>query len=137
MTDRIELNYQAINAMLISPNGPVVRDLLRRGLRVEAAAKRRVRVDQGRLRNSITHTTVRTVSRGQQVFGVRVGTNVVYAPWVHNGTGVYGPRGQRIVPVRASVLRFRGRDGNFVFRPSVAGQRPNPFLREALEEARH
>lgn len=51
------------------------------GLVAEGYAKRLCPVDTGRLRNSITHTTV---SEGETV--TYVGTNVEYAPYVELGT---------------------------------------------------
>lgn len=64
-----------------------------------------------------------------------VGTNVRYARFIHDGTGLYGPRKRLIRPVRAKALRWVGRDGNVVFARSSRGIRPRPFLRDALEAA--
>lgn len=63
-----------------------------------------------------------------------VGTDVEYAEFVHQGTGIYGPNQTPIVPVRASVLRWTDRQGNVIYARSVRGQEPNPFLTDALEE---
>lgn len=49
------------------------------GLVAEGAAKRICPVDTGRLRNSITHALMGDDS-------VAIGTNVEYAPYVHEGT---------------------------------------------------
>lgn len=49
------------------------------GLVAEGAAKRLCPVDTGRLRNSITHALMGEDS-------VAIGTNVEYAPYVHEGT---------------------------------------------------
>lgn len=49
------------------------------GLVAEGAAKRICPVDTGRLRNSITHALMGEDS-------VAIGTNVEYAPYVHEGT---------------------------------------------------
>lgn len=66
---------------------PIRRDLLRRGARVESAAKKRIshsprRIDTGRLRASIA---TQPFTRGR-LPGIRVGSNVEYALYVHNGT---------------------------------------------------
>lgn len=117
---------------------PIGRDMLRRGLRVESAAKRRLtehprRVNTGRLRSSIRTEPVRY----QWSRGVRVGTNVRYALLVHEGTGRYGPRRSDIRPRRARVLRFvPSGSTTAIYRPRVSGMRPNPFLRDALPAAR-
>ena len=59
-----------------------------------------------------------------------------YAKWVHDGTGIYGPRGTPIVPKKAQFMVFQI-DGKWFRKRSVLGQRPQPYLREALEEAEH
>lgn len=80
-------DQQGLQRVLVGPSGPVALDLLRRGVRVESAAKlnatgrfygdgtRGPRVRTGRLRASITHAL------GQDGRGlyVDVGTNVEYA----------------------------------------------------------
>lgn len=45
--------------------------------------------------------------------------------YVTKGTGIYGPRGQRIVPVKAKALFWEGADHPY---RSVAGQKPNDFV---------
>jgi len=103
-------------------------------------------VDQGQLRASLT---MEVISRdGDPV--VRVGTNVKHAIWVHEGTGIYGPRKTPITPKRARLLRWpvknqsgsgrrRFRGGatqQYAYAKSVKGVRPRPFLRDALPAAR-
>jgi hypothetical protein len=130
----------AVQAMLTSPQGGVVKDLLRRGLLVETQAKRNLggiggpkRIDTGRLRASIA---TQLVNRNGTP-AILVGSNVYYAKWIHDGTGLFGPRHHRIVPVRAKFLRFRPKGSRkFIYRRSVAGIKPNPFLRNALAAAR-
>lgn len=135
------LDQQALHALLTGPQRGVAQDLLRRGLRVESQAKRNVsglggtgpkRVDSGRLRASIT--TVLVSRSGKPA--VIVGTNVKYAIFVHDGTGLYGPRKHRIYPVRAAVLRFRPRGGKVVYARWTRGMKPNPFLSKALPAAK-
>lgn len=60
----------------------IAKDLERRAVKVEAAAKRLCPVDTGRLRSSITHETG-TDDRGHVA---RIGTNVVYGVYVELGT---------------------------------------------------
>ena len=55
-----------------------------------------------------------------------------YALYVHEGTGIYGPKGKRIQPVRAKALMFFI-DGQPVFRKSVKGMKGRPFLKQAFE----
>jgi hypothetical protein len=56
----------------------------------------------------------------------------VYAKWVHDGTGIYGPKGTPIVPKKANFMRFQI-DGKWFAKRSVRGQRPQPYLKEAAE----
>lgn len=125
------LDTAAVAALLRSPAGPVARDILRRGKRVEAAAKRLCPVDSGRLRSSID-TELRGSSAGPVA---RIGTNVEYAEAVHNGTGIYGPKGAPIRPKRKKVLMFKV-GGEVVFARSVKGMKPRPFLVNALPAAK-
>lgn len=141
------VNAEEINRMLRAPNGGVAKDMLRRGKRVEAAAKGYCPVDHGRLRGSI-HTQFITVDG---VIGVEVGTDVEYAMWVHNGTGLYGPYRTRVVPKNARVMVFTPRTSaaptpsgrilipkrkrTTVFARSTRGMRGTPFLLRALPAA--
>lgn len=135
------LDLQAVRTLLTSPQGGVVRDLLRRGLLVETQAKRNLggvggpkRIDTGRLRASIA---TQVVTRDGEP-AVLVGTNVNYALFVHDGTGVYGPTGRPIRPRRAKFLRFRPRGSRrWVYARSVKGMRPNAFLLNALHAAKN
>lgn len=126
----MKLDQSEVYAMLHGPGGAVARDILRRAKRVEGRAKRLAPVDTGRLRSSIS---TEMVSRDTPT--ARVGTNVKYAPYVHNGTGIYGPRGAVIRSVQASVLVFTPRGGSTVFTRFSRGQRPQPFLQNALPAA--
>lgn len=149
---RVVVNDAALAALLTGRNGPVVADLQRRGRNVANEAKRLCPVDQGRLRASITTELV--VVAG--VPTVRIGTNVAYARFVHEGTGLYGPRGAVIRPRSARVLSWPTRsttparvtksgkrraasrrqvpDGK-AFARYTRGVRPRPFLRNALPAA--
>mgnify|MGYP006921338437 CR=1 FL=1 len=151
----VRLSNREIKATLESTDGPVLKDLMRRGARVEAKAKRLCPVDNGDLRASIT-TEVRRRTWGPPV--VRIGTNMPYARAVHDGTGLYGPQHRRIYPKKGKVLAWptrtsrpgrrssvpgRGRTRSksqaptgWAFARSTAGMKPRPFLKDALPEAR-
>lgn len=129
---QVRYDAGAIQALVRSPQGPVAVDLLRRGRAVEAAAKIGCPVDKGRLRSSITAEIV-MVAGG---LVCRIGTNVAYARAVHDGTGIYGPRGAPIRPVRAKVLAWPGRGGGGGgFAMYVKGSPGRPFLARALPAA--
>lgn len=115
-------------------------DLLKRGLKVQARARLLLsgasghpkRVDTGALRSDI-QVQLRTLG-GHPV--VRVGTNKRYARFVHDGTGIYGPRRRRIVPTTKKALAFQSRRGRRIVVRSVRGMPPNEFLKDALSAAR-
>lgn len=82
MAWRITFYGDALKQLLEGEDGPVAKDLAKRAVRVEAAAKRLAPVRTGRLRASITHQ----ISRDERGLLAVVGTNVVYAPFVELGT---------------------------------------------------
>lgn len=61
--------------------------------------KRKAPVDHGRLAGSFTLEEA-------EEFAWRIKTYVHYAWYVHEGTGIYGPEGQPIMPVQAQALKF-------------------------------
>ncbi len=146
VTTRQVLNINVINQQLTGPGGSIMRDLMRRGRNVQRAARALVPKDQGRLKNSINLSTIPTTKTGIGI-GVRVGTNVIYARYVHDGTGVYGPRGAIIVPRNTKTFKFqlRGLDAKgrrykrtgipFLYPQSTKGQEGVAYLRLALPAA--
>jgi hypothetical protein len=140
-----KLDLGAVNKLLTSPTGGVAKDLLRRGLKVETRAKQLLnasprRVDTGRLRSSVRAVLV--VVNGKPA--VTIGTNVKYARYVHDGTGIFGPYSEVIRPVNKKVMKWAskthgaksGKGKGFVFAKYTIGMRPNPFLKNALPAAR-
>jgi hypothetical protein len=131
------VDQQQLAVLLRSPSGAVAKDLFRRGKNVEKQAKINLertprRIDTGTLRSSI-HTTLVVVG-GQTI--VQVGTTLFYARYVHDGTGIYGPRGTVIRPTTAKALRWRVKGGTYRFAKYVKGMRPNRFLRDAVVAAK-
>lgn len=117
----------------------VAKDLLKRGFKVQARARILIggsaghpkRVNTGLLRTSIQVRLMDTVG----VQKVRVGTNRRYARWVHDGTGIYGPRHMPIKPKRAKTLKFSssyGGTSRTVYAKSIKGMKKNEFLKDAL-----
>lgn len=141
MTARVVINDQALRNLLLGQNGPVAKKMYDVGRQIQNEAKRRCPVDEGRLRASIENTLT---TEGSRII-VRVGTRVEYAQYVHNGTGVYGPEGKPIVPLRtfsknptvgalrAAALRWVNKGGETVFARYSRGTRPNPFLTDAFK----
>lgn len=114
--------------------------LARRGVRIAQQAADKVAnyakvlapVDTGRLRGSIV---TRVEARGLKAVGT-VEAKAKYAVWVHEGTGLYGPRHAYIRPKRGKYLVFRPKGSSrVVFARRVAGMKPRPFLTEALKRS--
>ncbi len=142
------VNQAVVDELLRGRSGPVVRHIEEIVQAVRSEAVRNVKRDTGALAASI-EATVNVY--GRLVVG-RVGTPLFYARYLHEGTGIYGPKHRPIYPVSAKVLRFKpGRmmgplpagkagtspenRGAWVFARSVKGVPPHPFLVEAFERA--
>ena len=61
---------------------------------------------------------------------IRLPQEPEHARWVHEGTGVYGPRNSPIRPRTAKFMQFRYLGKNWRVR-TVKGQRPQPYLTNA------
>ncbi len=137
-----------MNRILRSPGGPLARDLNKRGLRVKGRAQLNLgggtgsgpkRIDTGLLRSTIFNDTVMVNNDLRQ----RIGSRQYYAMWVHEGTGLYGPRKARIYPKTAKFLAWKstvygakkGKYAGWVFAKSIKGMKPNRFLADALPAA--
>lgn len=79
----IEWNDDELLDELFGPGGAAHKDLQRRQIRVERAAKRLCPVDTGRLRSSITRGEI---ARDGNDLVATIGTNVEYARHVEFGT---------------------------------------------------
>lgn len=137
----VVIDPAALRELLYSPQGPVYRDIQIQTSKVKNRALALCPVNGGRLRASITDQIIMEPTGPVG----RVGTNVEYALFVHEGTGIYGPKGTpyTIVPRAKRALAFvwkgaptapNGRGGRHVYRRvTVQGTRPKPFLRNALD----
>lgn len=91
---------------------------------IEAMAKNKVAVDTSRLKNSIYTKHEKNSSI--------IGTNVVYAR-----AREFGSKAYIIKPKKAQFLRFKGKDGNWVFVKKVhypQGKGKKPYLIPSFEE---
>jgi len=123
-----DLNRSRVTRLLRLPGGVVDRNLRRRVERVQAAAERLAPGSMGDgIRSRIDY-------RADGPVGVITSTHHATL-FVVKGTGIYGPTGRRITPVRARALRFMI-GGRVVYAASVKGQKPNDFMLRALREAR-
>lgn len=111
-------NY--LNSLL--PNG--VEDGVKKAcLIVEADAKANVSVDMGQLRASIRSEIEK---KGTEINGY-VGTNVEYALFYHEGTGIYAKDGKG----RKTPWVYVDKHGKKV---RTVGQKPKPFLENAVNK---
>ena len=78
----LRFNDSALRAILQGPSGPVARDLAKKALFVESAAKQLAPVDLGRLMSSITHE----ITQDGQGLVAYIGSNVEYAIYQELGT---------------------------------------------------
>lgn len=91
-----------------------------------AAASRR----SGALAESIEHST--PVVSGERVL-TEISATSDHARFQDEGTGIYGPRGARIFPTTAKVLRFYSpAAGKVIFARSVAGAPGTHFFHQPM-----
>lgn len=87
---------------------------------VENEAKRNCPTDDGILKASIHHVVKENAYEGV------VGTNVEYAPYVHEGTGIYAKNGNG----RQTPWKYQDAKGQW---HTTQGQKSNPFLQNAAD----
>lgn len=90
---------------------------------VENEAKKNCPVDNGALRASITSE----VSVDESGITGRIGSNLEYAPYVHEGTGIYAKDGNG----RKTPWGYVAKSGKHKGFHWTHGQRPQPFLENA------
>ena len=137
---RQDIHQLAINRLLHSPAGPVAKDLLKRGYKVEARAK--VLISGAgprhpkRINTGLTRSSIRTRLVATPRLAVRVGSPLLRARWIHDGTGLYGPLRHFITPQRGSRLRWKPKGSTkFVYAKRIKGMKRNQFLKDALPAA--
>lgn len=77
----------------------------------------------------------RAMRRQSNALSVALISNVKHAFFQELGTGLWGPSGQRIRPVRAKFLRWIGPGGKAIFARSVKGVPPKFIGKHAAFEA--
>ena len=120
MSNEVSMNIKEIADKLLP-------EALKQGLEavgqlIENEAKENCPVDDGQLRASIAHQVSDNLDR------VIIGSNLEYAPYVHQGTGIYAVNGDGRKEVPWS---HQGADGEW---HSTEGQKPQPFLQKAVDD---
>lgn len=101
----------------------LTRNMEKACLEVETEAKKNCPEDMGILRASITSDVEITAT---EIVG-KIGSNLEYAPYVHNGTGIYAKDGNG----RKKPWGYEVRDGKYKGFHWTHGQKPKPFLEDA------
>lgn len=134
---RVDLHHAQIQNFLYSPAGPVVRGVRRWSQEVRTVAIANAPKDTGELAGS---SIVEMNTHPGFVVGV-ITFRARHAIWVHEGTGIYGPRHRPIRRRGGGYMRFPnrrgigprgGRPSLYVYARSVRGQPGQPFLVYAL-----
>ena len=120
----IAFDDKEVNKKLDKIISKLLPDAIRQGLEeacliVESGAKKNCNVDDGVLRSSITHE----VENNEGI----IGTNVEYAPYYHEGTGIYAIEGNG----RQTPWTYCDAKGEF---HTTKGQKPKQFLKKAVDE---
>lgn len=144
MASRLVIDNAALKQFMSGKNGFVYQDIQRRGNAVLREARRLAPKDTGALKQSMT-LEMSTGTGGVVV--ARVGTNLFYALYIHEGTANKGTG--YIYPKNAKLLRFpvvnnsgkgnrrykAGATAKYAYAKRVRGIKPTPFLRDALKAA--
>lgn len=118
MDNEVVINLQKVIDKLLPE--AILKGLERVGQEIENETKTNtVPVDDGQLRASITHQIV-----GDDT--VEIGSNLEYAPYVHEGTGIFAAAGDG----RQTPWTYMRADGSFV---TTHGMQPRPFLKNAVD----
>lgn len=141
---QLKLDQGEIAKLMRDANGPAWQATNRAGNTVKNKARQLAPVDQGGLRGSIA-----LEMRNEDGPVAYVGSNLPYAIYVHEGTGIHAKKNPRpIVPVRAKALRWAsknnsgsgrrrysgGRTAGYTFSKSSKGSPGRPFLLNALRQ---
>lgn len=88
--------------------------------------KRNSPVDEGYMQNSWFPLRFSTLNR-------MVRSSAKYTPFVNDGTGIYGPKGQKIRPRTKKALAFNYKGAKVVVK-SVKGIKPRKFVEKSINQ---
>lgn len=101
----------------------ILKNVTKACLLIERDGKKNCPVNQGPLRAAMTHDV--NIVFGQ-IIG-RVGNTLEYAPYVHQGTGIYAKDGNG----RKTPWKYKAEAGKYKGWHTTVGQKPQPFLEKA------
>lgn len=131
VTTSVHINGAALQSLLNGPNGPVAREIQRRGERIADRMRATAPRDSGNLANNIRAALVSEGGEIQSRVGV-FGSNARRVPYLKY---IIGGTRTPIRPRRARVLRFVI-NGRVVYAKEVRGQPANNFMVAAIEAGR-
>lgn len=104
---RHSFNYGEARVLMTSPTSGVVRNLRARAIATQSAAKQRLRADPRRIDtgNLINSIQVREYIRSGAIVE-RIGTDVEYARYVHDGTRYMRANPFLVDGLRSAMRRF-------------------------------
>jgi hypothetical protein len=118
----VTVHHGNVREFLVSPEGPIYREVDSTRRKTEAVAKVKAPVDTGRMRN----TGASSINVVGLVVTGRVEFTAEYSIYVHEGHGVIRPK-------KGQYLVFRGRGGQLVYAKKVRAVAGRPFLVDALK----
>lgn len=121
MPGEVFLNIQNVVDKLLPE--AIEKGLTEVGKLIKEDATDKCPIDDGQLRASIDFVV--DMDDGT----VTIGSNLEYAPYVHQGTGIYAVDGDG----RQTPWRYQDAEGNW---HTTKGQKPQPFLQQAVDENR-
>lgn len=121
MPGEVFLNIQNVVDKLLPE--AIEKGLTEIGKLIKEDATDKCPVDDGQLRASIDFVVDMKES------SVSIGSNLEYAPYVHQGTGIYAVDGDG----RQTPWRYQDAKGDW---HTTKGQKPQPFLQQAVDENR-
>lgn len=89
-------------------------------------AKEKCPVDEGALRADIDFD----IKESNKKIEGKIGNKLKYAPYVHNGTGIFAVNGNG----RKSPWKFKVPSGKYTGWHITKGQKPQPYMMQALDE---
>lgn len=98
-------------------------------VKLQGTAKQLAPVDRGTLSSSILIQPLRV---SKSAVEGEVSTELDYARYMEEGTGIYGPKGTPIRPRTKKVLAWKT-DGTWHFARQVRGARPRWYMRGSVE----
>lgn len=114
---------KALNDIEVSKISKAFTEIIIEGV---AIAKKECPIDQGQLRADIHFE----IEESRDRIEAQIGNKLKYAPYVHNGTGIYAVKGDG----RKTPWRYKTPAGKHKGWHITKGQKPQPYLKDTLDK---